>query len=176
MISQRLLLLQSTLAKKSILQSGIFRNNVRNMTVLSKESGETYRKENYSHRMNKTGRPVSPHVTIYQFPIAALTSITIRVTGCALTFGAAGVGLVEILAGNGAALGMMQEIAGTGYPVVTSLAKFSVSFPCVYHYLGGVRHLMWDNFPDMLTNVDVTKASYALVASSMVVSIAFVFV
>jgi len=176
MISQRLLTLQSPLAKRSILQSGIFKNNVRNMTVLSKESADTYRKENYSHRMNKTGRPVSPHVTIYQFPIAALTSITIRVTGCALTFGAAGVGLVEILAGNGAALGMMQEIAGTGYPVVTALAKFSVSFPCTYHYLGGVRHLLWDNFPEMLTNVDVTKASYALVASSMVISIGFVFV
>lgn len=123
-----------------------------------------------------TGRPVSPHVTIYQFPIAALTSITIRVTGCALTFGAAGVGLVEILAGNGAALGLMQDIAGTGYPVVTAAAKFSVAFPCVYHYLGGVRHLMWDNFPDMLTNVDVKKASYALVGSSLLVSIGFVFV
>jgi len=173
MISQQLL--RSPLVKRSILD-GVFKNNARAMTILSKESGETYRKENYSHRMNMTGRPVSPHVTIYQFPIAALTSITIRVTGCALTFGAAGVGLVEILAGNGAALGLMQDIAGTGYPIVTAAAKFSVAFPCVYHYLGGVRHLMWDNFPDMLTNVDVKKASYALVGSSLLVSIGFVFV
>lgn len=173
MISQQLL--RSPLAKRLTLD-GVFKNNARAMTVLSKESGVTYRKENYSHRMNMTGRPVSPHVTIYQFPIAALTSITIRVTGCALTFGAAGVGLVEILAGNGAALGLMQDIAGTGYPVVTAAAKFSVAFPCVYHYLGGVRHLMWDNFPDMLTNVDVKKASYALVGSSLLVSIGFVFV
>lgn len=162
------------MAKRSILGEGAFKNNARNMTILSKESGETYRKENYSHRMNQTGRPVSPHVTIYQFPIAALTSITIRVTGCALTFGAAGVGLVEILAGNGAALSLMQEIAGTGYPVVTAAAKFSVSFPCVYHYLGGVRHLLWDNFPEMLTNVDVKKASYALVGSSLFLSLALV--
>jgi len=145
------------------------------MTILSKQSGETHRNENYSHRMNKTGRPVSPHVTIYQFPVAALTSICIRVTGCALTFGSAGVGAVELIAGNGAAMGLMQDIAETG-PVFSSLAKFSVAFPCVYHYLGGVRHLMWDNFPDMLTNVDVAKASYVLVGSSLVASIGFVFV
>jgi len=174
MISQRLL--RSPLATGRSILPGVIKTNVRPMTILSRQSGETHKKENYSNRMNKTGRPVSPHVTIYQFPIAALTSICIRVTGCALTFGAAGVGAVEILAGNGAAMGLMQDIAGTGYPVVTSLAKFSVAFPCVYHYLGGVRHLMWDHFPDMLTNVDVAKASYVLVGSSLLASIGFVFV
>ncbi len=30
---------------------------------------------------------MSPHVTIYKFPIGALTSITTRVTGVALTAG-----------------------------------------------------------------------------------------
>ena len=36
---------------------------------------------------NLTGRPVSPHVTIYKFPVGAITSITNRVTGVALTIG-----------------------------------------------------------------------------------------
>ena len=100
--------------------------------------------QNYPEQMNRTGRPVSPHPTIYAFHITALSSITNRVTGCALTFGAAGV----------------ASLAG---PAVATVAKFSVAFPCVYHYLGAVRHLVWDRFSDMLTNVDVVMASYALV-------------
>lgn len=43
--------------------------------------------ESYSEKQAKLGRPVSPHVTIYKFPITALTSITNRVTGVALSAG-----------------------------------------------------------------------------------------
>ena len=54
--------------------------------------------------MKKTGRPLSPHVTIYSFPIAALSSITNRVTGVALSLGAAGLGAAELLGGSGTSL------------------------------------------------------------------------
>lgn len=43
--------------------------------------------ETYSERQAKKGRPVSPHVTIYKFPVVALSSITNRVTGVALSAG-----------------------------------------------------------------------------------------
>jgi hypothetical protein len=43
--------------------------------------------ESYSQRQEKQGRPVSPHVTIYKFPVTALTSITNRATGVALSAG-----------------------------------------------------------------------------------------
>mmetsp|Transcript_25380 Transcript_25380/g.52497 ORF Transcript_25380/g.52497 Transcript_25380/m.52497 type:complete len:206 (+) Transcript_25380:169-786(+) len=147
----------------------------RGMTILSKESAEEYKKENYTTRMAKTRRPVSPHVTIYSFPICAISSITTRVTGCVLSFGAAGVGLVEIFGGNGAALSLMQHIGSGGLGGVGFLgagaivagAKFSVAFPFAYHYLGGLRHLVWDGKPEMLTNVEVEKASYALFGGSL---------
>ena len=45
------------------------------------------KKESYSEKQAKTGRPVSPHVTIYSFPITALSSITNRVTGVGLVIG-----------------------------------------------------------------------------------------
>ena len=38
-------------------------------------------KLSYSERQDKNGRPVSPHVTIYKFPVTALSSITNRATG-----------------------------------------------------------------------------------------------
>jgi succinate dehydrogenase (ubiquinone) cytochrome b560 subunit len=120
--------------------------------------------------MSQTGRPVSPHVTIYSFPITALTSITNRATGVALSVGAFGVASLELINGSGAAMTLMQDISSNSGMIVTSGAKFTVAFPIVYHYLGGVRHLAWDNFPEMLNNVDVGKASYALVGGSVVLS------
>ena len=53
---------------------------------------------------------------------------------------------------------------------VVAGAKFSVAFPFAYHYLGGFRHLIWDNKPEMLTNIGVEKASYVLVGASVLVS------
>ena len=126
--------------------------------------------------MKKTQRPVSPHVTIYAFPITALTSITNRVTGVALSVGAVGLGTAELLAtGSGGSVALMQEIAAMG-PVVSSIAKFSVAFPCIYHYIGGLRHMAWDRYPDTLTNIGVEKASYALVGTSTLLSLGLLFV
>jgi len=118
--------------------------------------------------MAKTGRPVSPHVTIYQFPIAALTSIAIRVTGVSLSIGSLGVASLE-LTSSGSAMQLMNDIAMTG-PVVATMAKLTVGFPLVYHYLGGVRHLIWDHFPSVLNNVGVEQASYALAGGSLVIT------
>jgi hypothetical protein len=43
--------------------------------------------ETYTEKQAKKGRPVSPHVTIYKFPVTALSSITNRVTGVILSVG-----------------------------------------------------------------------------------------
>ncbi|CAJ1953702.1 unnamed protein product [Cylindrotheca closterium] len=141
----------------------------RSMTVLSKESGEEYKKLNYTNRMKQTGRPVSPHVTIYTFPVTAISSITNRVTGVAMALGAAGLGTVEILGGSGTALSLMETIGSQGF-LIAAPAKFAVAFPVVYHYSGALRHFAWDYKPDMLTNVDAEKSSWALIGGATVVS------
>ncbi|KAL7553305.1 hypothetical protein ACHAWF_016578 [Thalassiosira exigua] len=146
------------------------RSACRPMTVLSKESGIEHRKENWSARKAATGRPVSPHVTVYSFPACALSSITTRVTGCMLSFGAAGLGLVELAGGGGAAAELMSCVGGgaaAGGFLVAAGTKFVVAFPLSYHFLGGLRHMVWDAKPEMLTNVDVERASYALVGASL---------
>jgi len=146
------------------------------MTILSNESKAEFKKENYTSRMAATRRPVSPHVTIYSFPVAALTSIANRVTGTALSFGAVGLGVAELVGGNGAALDLMSYIGSSDSALVVAGAKFSVAFPVVYHYLGGARHLIWDNSPEMLTNLGVEKTSYILVGSSLLISVVAMFV
>lgn len=51
-----------------------------------------------------------------------------------------------------------------------NVAKFSVAFPFVYHYISGCRHMMWDNNPHMLDTESVTKTSYAVFGSAAAVS------
>jgi succinate dehydrogenase (ubiquinone) cytochrome b560 subunit len=131
--------------------------------------------QNYNERMEKTGRPMSPHVFIYAFPVGALSSITNRVTGCMLSFGAAGLGAIEILGGSGTALSLMETIGSYGF-LVSAPAKLAVAFPIVYHYFGAIRHFAWDRYPQLLTNVDVDKASWALIGGSTVVSLGFMIV
>ena len=101
--------------------------------------------------MKKTGRPVSPHVTVYAFPIAAISSITNRVTGVALSLGAAGLGAAELVGGSGTGLHIMQTIGGMS-PLVLASAKFCVAFPVSYHFGGAVRHLIWDAKPEYLSS------------------------
>ena len=153
------------------------RQQIRPMTVLSKKSAEDYARKNYSARQARTGRPVSPHVTIYSFPAAALTSIAIRVTGCALSVGALGLGTIELAMGSGSALGLMQELGspeGWGGSAAAYGARTAVAFPVAYHYLGGLRHLLWDRAPEMLTNFDVDRASYALAGGSVLATLGLV--
>lgn len=125
--------------------------------------------------MKTSGRPVSPHVTIYSFPITALSSITNRVTGCALSFGCAGLATAEILGGSGTALDLMQSIGGTSSGLVTAGAKFSVAFPLTFHYLGALRHLYWDSKPELLTNPGVAQSSYILFGSATTLSVLAMF-
>ena len=128
--------------------------------------------QNYSSRMKESGRPVSPHVTIYAFPIAALSSITNRVTGIAMAVGCFGLGSIEISGGSGTALQFVQVVGSSGM-LVAGGAKFSVVFPVAYHYLGALRHLRWDIQPDLLTNEKVATSSYYLfIAATVAASLA----
>lgn len=126
--------------------------------------------------MNRTGRPVSPHVTVYAFPVAAIASISTRLTGIMLSFGAFGLGGLDLFAGAGSSLELMQSLGSSGV-LVAAPAKFAVAFPVVYHSLGALRHFVWDYFPDKyLNNEAVPKSSVALIGSAGVLSLGLMIV
>ena len=121
--------------------------------------------------MKASGKPVSPHVLIYAFPIAAISSITNRVTGCALSVGCAGLGTIELVFGSGSCIQFMDYIGSQGF-IIASAAKFSVAFPVTYHYLGAMRHFAWDHSPELLgSNAEVSKQSYILFGSATALSV-----
>lgn len=95
-------------------------------------------------------------------------------TGCALSFGAAGLATAEILGGSGTSLSIMQTIGSQGF-LISAGAKFTVAFPIVYHFGGAIRHFAWDYKPELLENVDVEKSSTQLIGASTLVSAGLMF-
>lgn len=92
--------------------------------------------------MSNSGRPLSPHLSVYRWPITMVLSILHRVTGIAMS-----AGLVVFAAW------LMQAAMGpesyTGFAMLLStvpgrvvLALFSFAF--FLHVANGVRHLVWD--------------------------------
>ena len=105
---------------------------------------------------------ISPHVSIYSFPISAITSILNRITGTALTGMYIGGGFSKI--------GGYDMISF--YESLSKLQKTGVDlcllFPTIYHTFGGIRHFLWDAYPKLLTNQKVTRSSYFLLGISFV--------
>ncbi|CAM9711713.1 unnamed protein product, partial [Ascophyllum nodosum] len=122
--------------------------------------------ESYTATQAKTGRPLSPHVEIYDFPAAALSSITNRVTGVALTVGLYGIGGAALVGCDPAAM-----MSALGSSLAGPAVKGAVAFPLVFHYLGAARHTVWDYMPETLQNSGVKKTSYALFGLSGVITL-----
>jgi len=87
-------------------------------------------------------RPLSPHLTVYRWPITMAASITHRMTGIAL-------------AGGTLFLAWWLIAAATGpdaYDVFLAVARhpigwiilFGFVWSLAFHLLNGIRHLAWD--------------------------------
>ena len=92
--------------------------------------------------MNTSGRPLSPHLTIYRWPITMVLSIIHRITGVALS-----VGLVALVTW----LAVIAYDVIPYDPVLTFMRSlpgrvvlFGFSFAFFFHLSNGIRHLIWD--------------------------------
>jgi len=99
---------------------------------------------------------------IYAFPVVALSSITVRITGVLLTAGMGGVAAASLVGGDPAAIA-----ASMGESGMAPFYKFCVAFPLTYHFMGGVRHAIWDAQPEHVTNDKVEQWSYMLAGGSL---------
>ena len=90
----------------------------------------------------KANRPVSPHLSVYRFPISAVLSILHRATGVALGAGtllltawlvSAAMGPDAYRCVQGFIVSIFGQIVLLGFTVALSL-----------HLLNGIRHLFWD--------------------------------
>lgn len=92
--------------------------------------------------MDKAGRPLSPHLTIYRWPITMILSILHRVTGVALSAGLVVLTIWLFALSSGAAA--FEQIAALLQSIVGRLLLAGFSFAFFFHLSNGVRHLFWD--------------------------------
>lgn len=92
--------------------------------------------------IQKTARPLSPHLGIYKPQLTAGMSIFHRLTGVALAFGLPiFVAWLVVLAGGKEVydlfVGLFQNVYG-------QIVLGCLSFAFFYHFFCGIRHLLWD--------------------------------
>lgn len=103
---------------------------------------------------------LSPSLTIYKFPIGAISSITNRLTGAYLSklfvFG----GVISLLDYNKYVYNHYEHLKTDNFGAYLLKGfNYVTVFSLVYHSIGGVRHIVWDKFPSLLTNKSVNMQS-----------------
>lgn len=92
--------------------------------------------------MNNHDRPLSPHISIYRWPITMVLSILHRITGIALSLG-----FVVFVAWLFDAASGPEAYAVFVNAMDTAIGKLLLigwSFAFFFHLSNGARHLLWD--------------------------------
>ena len=92
--------------------------------------------------MNNSGRPLSPHLSIYRWPITMTLSILHRASGVAMS-----IGLIVLsawlmaIAGDAQSYAQFSSVADS---LVGRIALIGWTAAFFFHLSNGVRHLIWD--------------------------------
>ena len=92
--------------------------------------------------MNDHDRPLSPHISIYRWPITMVLSILHRITGIALSLG-----FIVYVAWLFDAASGPEAYAVFVNAMDTAIGKLLLigwSFAFFFHLSNGARHLLWD--------------------------------
>lgn len=120
--------------------------------------------------MSNNGRPLSPHISIYRWPITMTMSILHRATGVAMSVG------FIVLAGwlFDAAMGAETYAAMLSYmdTMVGKLLLIGWSFAFFFHLSNGVRHLVWDSGRG-LEKTTATASAWFVLLLAIVLTVLF---
>ena len=113
-------------------------------------------------------RPLSPHLQVYKPMLTMMMSITHRITGVGLYFGALLVAwwLVSAAVG-GAYFELVNGFFGSWFGRIILLG---FTWALIHHALGGLRHLLWDTGRGFDLN-GVEKMAKANLAGSIVLTV-----
>ena len=92
--------------------------------------------------MKNTGRPLSPHLTIYRWPITMTLSILHRMTGVALALGL--IVLTSWFMHIASGPEQYQYFRATMGTLFGKLLLIGWTFAFFLHLGNGIRHLVWD--------------------------------
>ena len=92
--------------------------------------------------MSNEGRTLSPHLSVYRWPITMTLSILHRVTGVALSIGL--IALVVWLEAVAFGAPSYESLGGWMSSGIGQIVLLGWCFSFFFHLSNGVRHLFWD--------------------------------
>jgi len=119
--------------------------------------------------MTNNDRPLSPHLSIYRWPVTMASSILHRGTGLALAIGF----IVFVGWLFDAAMGPDTYAAFTGFmgsgTGILLLVGWSYAF--FYHFCNGIRHLVWDSGRGLGKRASTTSGWLVIILSIVVTAL-----
>jgi len=122
--------------------------------------------------MSKSDRPLSPHLSIYRWPITMTLSILHRATGVAMSLGfvVLVVCLFDVASGE-ESYAIFAEAMGS---TIGGLMLIGWSFAFFFHLSNGVRHLFWDTGRGFEKQQANASAWLVLVAATVLTAVFWV--
>jgi succinate dehydrogenase / fumarate reductase cytochrome b subunit len=106
-------------------------------SVLAKDARRTLMSET-----KRTARPLSPHLQVYRPMLTMMMSIIHRITGATLYFGILLlIWWLVAAARSDQAFDLVQAFFGHWFGKIVLIG---FSWALIHHFLGGLRHLLWD--------------------------------
>ncbi len=118
--------------------------------------------------MNKSNRPLSPHLQVYRLPLTAILSTLHRATGIILSLGSLLLVWWLVSVAQGEAEFNTASVIISSF--IGQLVLFGWTFALFFHLSNGIRHLFWDagyGF-DLRT---VARSSIAVIASAGILTV-----
>ena len=115
--------------------------------------------------MTKHDRPLSPHLSIYRWPVTMVSSILHRATGVAMSLGF--IVLVTWLFDAASGPDAYAMFLGAADTLVGKLFLVGWSFAFFYHFANGIRHLVWDTGRGFEKQQATASAWFVIVLSVM---------
>ena len=120
--------------------------------------------------MSKSSRPLSPHLTIYRWPITMTLSILHRLTGVALSGGLVILTIWLLSLSFGAAA--YDPVAALLETLIGKLLLVAFSYAFFFHFCNGIRHLFWDVGKGFEMR-QVVASAWTVVAASLALTLLF---
>ena len=120
--------------------------------------------------MNNNDRPLSPHLSIYRWPVTMVSSILHRATGIAMAAGF--VLFVFWLADTANGPDDYAVFASAMGSTVGRVLLVGWSWAFFYHLANGIRHLVWDTGRG-LEKGQATASAWLVIAASVVLTALF---
>ena len=120
--------------------------------------------------MSNQGRPLSPHLSVYRWPITMTLSILHRMSGAVLSAGFLVLAAWIISAASGEmAYEQMRALLASW---VGRVLLVGWSFAFFYHLSNGIRHLVWDAGIG-LEKTQATTSAWFVVALTIIVTVLY---